>query len=103
MSGFLCLFLYTIDVDQAKVLPPHQVAVLNRSVSYTCHSQTKVMWRFNNDKLPINAISRVGLFKFQHILKIINLRLQNTGVYTCYGSYDGKKFKSEASLKVIGK
>jgi len=71
-------------------------------VVFTCHSESQVRWTFNKHRLPANAKLSNGDYEFQYMLKLDELKLQNSGIYACFGTFDGIKFRSSASLKVIG-
>ena len=79
------------------------MAVVGRTVRFTCYSTSNTVWTFNGGRLPLNARTYRGKRNEQHILKLIKVKLQNSGLYTCNGEYDSTSFQSDGVLKVVSK
>ena len=68
---------------------------------FTCLSDKTVKWTFNNNLLPNNVISFHLHGSSMYYLSIREIQWNNSGIYTCTGTYKGKEFYSVGVIRVI--
>ena len=72
-------------------------------MTFECFSYRKVMWKHGNNPLPYNA-EAYRQDEVNNILKINNLKVTNTGKYTCLSEDpDYVMFEDDVYLKILGK
>ena len=85
-------------------MSPHYLqAVLGETVIFTCISTTKVVWRFNERRLPQNTAINREPGTAIHTLAIIRVRSTNSGFYSCQAEEEQYIiFEDEGILQVKG-
>ena len=97
---FISTFLLLLFLDEGKIFPLEQTIEVNLDATFTCFSNTSVVWRMPHRLLPLN----VEILKNKKKLWIKKVGLQNRGYYECEGKDDnGVNFFSHGLLKVLSK
>ena len=94
--------VFFFEAPVKTIFPHHQVMYVGDTIKFTCFSYRGVIWIFNGDSLPLNAVT----YKLENhnVLIINNSQLINAGIYTCYGfEENGHSFKAVGTLTLRGK
>lgn len=67
---------------------------------FKCNSKSEPKWTFQNTNLPPNAQPAKAEKEENHILKISNARISNTGTYACHGENNNVPFTGNGELNV---
>ena len=88
-----------------RVVPDTHKVFLGETVRFRCYGNTTMRWTFNGQQLPSNAeLSKSELGSQRSVLYITRVRLENSGIYTCYGLDEySKPFEENGKLIVYGK
>lgn len=73
------------------------------TVEFECESYENVEWEFEGDILPDNGIPYQIEKSLYYRLRLENLRINNTGHYTCLATFIGDRFENSGHLTVVGK
>ena len=86
------------------MFPASLVRSVGSAAKFFCVSYGQTQWTFEGRALPLNAFVTEQPRTMNTLLGIINAQLENSGYYTCKGSYkDGSEFYKSGFLAVTGK
>ena len=88
-----------------RISPNYDTAIPGETFWFRCFSDGNVVWKFNDGDIQLNAFpSDQPNRKDLKLLRIDNVQLYNTGIYTCYGRTKEKHyFEAQGFLRVIRK
>ena len=85
------------------VHPHTQITNIGKSVRFICKFTSYVDWHFQGQSLPSNTRTGSILLRNIHWLTIINVKMDNTGMYTCSGEINFVTYESHGDLIVLCK
>ncbi len=82
--------------------PKIQGAQLGESKIFTCISDEIVYWKFKGPLLNNMVSYRIGTSSV-YKLKIVNVSMDNQGLYSCYGKLNGLSFVNQGYIAISSK
>ena len=83
-----------------KVIPPHLIVREGATAEFNCISNVNVTWTYEGGVLPFNAEHTYSIDSVLHWIRIILVKIENAGVYTCHGEDDDYLFEADGHLTV---
>ena len=85
------------------ITPKYLIVTVGNTAQFSCEEDENVTWTFKGRALPHNTITHRLYGTNHNYLTIMNVEVENEGVYTCITSKDNINYGSDADLVVDGR
>ena len=86
---------------ETTVDPPFQTALEGQKIYFICQSVSNAIWTFGGGPMPLNV--RTGDRHNDSWLEINNVRVPNSGIYSCFSESNLIQYEGFGELFVVSK